>query len=134
MDSKVWGNKGWFFLHSITFNYPNQPTNVDKQNIKMFFHSMAKILPCSKCQTHFQQFIQQNPIESHYSDRLSLIKWLIDAHNNVNRILNKRVLSYEEAIQSIQNKHKRKSCVIPFLFTGIISITLYFMYKRLVQK
>jgi hypothetical protein len=32
MLTKVWGPCMWFFLHTISFNYPTEPTKLDKEN------------------------------------------------------------------------------------------------------
>ena len=37
MDPKVWGPNAWIFLHSITMNYPKNPTNEDKEKYRTFF-------------------------------------------------------------------------------------------------
>ena len=36
MDPEIWGPSAWIFLHTITLNYPNNPTIYDKQNYKNF--------------------------------------------------------------------------------------------------
>ena len=37
MNPKIWGPGGWLFLHSITLNYPENPTENDKMYHKNFF-------------------------------------------------------------------------------------------------
>ena len=37
MDPEIWGPSTWIFLHTITLNYPNNPTIYDKQNYKNFY-------------------------------------------------------------------------------------------------
>ena len=34
MDPKIWGPPGWLFLHTLTFNYPNNPTKEEKETTK----------------------------------------------------------------------------------------------------
>ena len=46
MESKIWGPPTWFFLHSITFNYPNNPTYKEKMKTFDFFNNLQYILPC----------------------------------------------------------------------------------------
>ena len=37
MNPKIWGPHAWIFLHSITLNYPENPTpELKKNNIKDF--------------------------------------------------------------------------------------------------
>ena len=37
MLTSVWGPGLWFFLHTISFNYPNKPTAEQKNTIKTLF-------------------------------------------------------------------------------------------------
>ena len=32
MLTTVWGPSLWHYLHTMSFNYPNQPTKKDKEN------------------------------------------------------------------------------------------------------
>ena len=43
MNVSKWGPGGWIFLHSITFNYPLEPTDLDKNNYKIYFNSLKNI-------------------------------------------------------------------------------------------
>ena len=49
MQVNKWGPGGWAFMHTITFNYPLNPTDDDKQHYKNFFQSLKYILPCNYC-------------------------------------------------------------------------------------
>ena len=37
MKKNFWGPSGWLFLHSVTFQYPDNPSDEDKYNYKVFF-------------------------------------------------------------------------------------------------
>ena len=37
MEPKVWGPGAWLFLHSITMNYPENPSETEKMYYKNFF-------------------------------------------------------------------------------------------------
>ena len=37
MNVNKWGPGGWDFLHSITFNYPLEPNDLDKKIYSDFF-------------------------------------------------------------------------------------------------
>ena len=65
MDPEIWGPHAWQFLHSITLSYPDNPTLEDKNNHAQFFNSLKDILPCQKCQDHFTQNLQENPVENY---------------------------------------------------------------------
>ena len=32
MNPNIWGESAWLFLHTITLNYPENPTFLDKHN------------------------------------------------------------------------------------------------------
>ena len=96
MHPKVWGPPTWIFLHSVTFNYPDNPTDIDKEIHRSFFHSLENILPCQKCRNHYKKNIQNYPIK--LNSRKELIQWLIDVHNMINKENGKPILSYDDVI------------------------------------
>ena len=53
MNPKIWGPSAWLFLHTVTFNYPNNPTEEDKRNYLTFFNSLKHIIPCPLCKEHY---------------------------------------------------------------------------------
>lgn len=96
MDPFGWGSHAWTFMHSITFNYPQNPTQKDKERTHNFFHSLKYILPCADCRKHYKKTIEQDmPIEPHLESRETLSKWLVDFHNNVNERLGKPKQPYD---------------------------------------
>ena len=54
MNVNKWGPGGWDFLHSITFNYPLNPTDSDKKYYSDFFKSIGNMLPCKYCRMNFK--------------------------------------------------------------------------------
>jgi len=101
MDPKWWGPHCWFFIHSVTLGYPDNPTEVDKQNFKQFFESIGKVLPCNKCRNNYKQHLTKLPLDdSTLSSRDKLVRWLIDVHNEVNIATQKSPVSYETAIET----------------------------------
>ena len=126
-----WGPHGWIFLHSITFNYPKNPTNNDKMKYKNFFESIGDILPCEKCSINYKEHIRNHPINNHLNTKSQLIKWLIDIHNMTNQELNKPILSYEEVMYEYRSKIDNKSiyskCIYILVFI-VFCCLIYFAY------
>ncbi len=133
MEPKIWGPSAWIFLHSVTLNYPNNPTPQDKEDYRIFFDSLQHILPCPTCKEHYAKNIRSNPIN--LKDRTSLINWLIDIHNQVNIYNSKPKLSYQEVYDIYDklynqnnvlnlNDNKIKICIVVLILT-IIGIFLY---------
>jgi succinylglutamate desuccinylase len=90
-----WGPPLWKEMHNRTIDYPRNPSPRDKQEIATYFRNINDRLPCDKCKQHYQNQLNQRAIP--VNNRDDLIHWLIDIHNEVNRMNGKRVLSYREA-------------------------------------
>lgn len=95
MGPDEWGPPLWKEMHQRTIDYPRNPTPRDKLEITAYFRNIVDRLPCEKCKQHYQSQLNQRPIP--VNNRDDLIHWLIDIHNEVNKMNGKRVLSYREA-------------------------------------
>ena len=84
MLPEVWGPGGWIFLHTITMNYPNNPTEDQKFYYKQLFENLRYTLPCEKCANHYAENLKKYPLDQALKSKEKLIKWLIDIHNEVN--------------------------------------------------
>lgn len=101
MEPNIWGPPAWKFLHTITFQYPESPTDLDKQKYYTFFNSLKNVLPCPNCKEHYSENFEN--ISIRLESREDLIEWLIDIHNEVNKKNNKRIYTYKE-VYDIYNK------------------------------
>ena len=92
MDPNIWGPSGWFFLHAVTFYYPNKPTNIQKEDAIHFFESLRNLLPCEVCKNNYEKHLEEHPIRENVGNRNELIQWLVDVHNAVNIETGKPIL------------------------------------------
>jgi len=124
MDPKIWGPHAWFFLHAVTLAYPNNPTYEEKENMLNFFNNLGNILPCDKCKIHFYTNIKKYKLtDDILSSKKSLVKWLIDIHNEVNKMTNKKVVSYDDAINNytnISSNNSNKKIIIMVIIVIIV--------------
>lgn len=130
MDPKIWGPHAWFFLHSITLAYPDNPSMYEKEDIKAFFNTLNKVLPCEVCREHFASHISQNPLtESVLQSKKTLINWLINIHNEVNKMQNKPQMTYDDVI-ALYHGHYSPSYILikVIVICLIVSITLITLY------
>lgn len=97
-----WGPKLWEFLHCLTFDYPLQPTEEDKQHYREFFQSLQYVLPCIYCRRNYVRNMNEIPIR--LDNRNELVFWLIDLHNEVNGKEGKRSHSYDEVIKMYETR------------------------------
>ena len=106
MNPDIWGPHAWFFLHSITINYPDNPSPEVKDAMKKLINSLVLLLPCAHCQENYTQHLIKYPLtEEILSSRKLLFRWMIDIHNEVNKIHGKKIYSYDEAMKSIKKSY-----------------------------
>ena len=135
MKNSQWGPSAWLFLHSVSFQYPENPTDQEKNNYKIFFESLQNILPCPNCREHYQKNLKENPMN--LESRESLIKWVIDLHNAVNKKNSKKEYSYDEVNDLYQSKYnysiKENESVesnMKFVLILILMILLIFYFLK----
>lgn len=134
MRPDIWGPSAWFFLHCISVEYPNNPTNDDKQNMSTFIYSLGNVLPCEKCRNNYKLHLQENPLtDKALGSNEGMTQWFIDLHNAVNKSTNKKVLTINEAFTDLsQNINKRKNnsmtvinIVIIIIIVAVILVGAY---------
>ena len=108
MDTTVWGPPFWFTLHTISLNYPDNPTYIIRQQHLLFFESLKSILPCSICRNHYKDFLQKQPISPYLDNKKSLKRWVLDCHNNVNKLNNKKIWTIKEMENYYDNAYNNK--------------------------
>ena len=126
---KIWGPHGWKFMHYVSLGYPSNPTEEDKRNYKNFYTSLQHILPCAKCANNYSHNLKKYPIDNHLGSRDTLVRWVIDIHNQVNNELNKKEYTYEEAL-SLYTEEPNVFGDYCFKLIVLI-IILYFLYQVL---
>ena len=138
MDPEIWGPNAWLFLHTITFNYPKNPTIIDRNNYYDFFNSLQNVLPCEKCQEHYKLNLQKFPIQ--LQSRRHLVQWLINMHNAVNIQNGKEVWTYDgvyEKYSSLYGGGGKTGFSLPnmdtyiiFILFIVIIIVVYLYYTK----
>lgn len=128
INPKLWGSSGWKFIHYTALGYPDQPTEKDKENYKLFFYNLQNTLPCLKCSINFGKNINELPIDNSLDTRNNLFKWTVDIHNMVNNELGKDNLSYEEALIKYKNKESTYNIKNICIFITLILLILFIIY------
>ena len=49
MMTSVWGPATWLMLHTMSFNYPIEPSEDQKKYYYKFFKNLQNVLPCRYC-------------------------------------------------------------------------------------
>ena len=107
MDTTIWGPKLWFFLHTMSFEYPDNPNKEIIDAHKEFLNSLSVVLPCKLCRNHYKIFLKNNPLDEGLKNKESLINWVLECHNNVNKLNNKPEWTYDMLIDKYTNIYKK---------------------------
>ena len=81
------GKSTWGLLHTIAANYPDQPTEQQKKDVKGLFSILSRLYPCEFCARDFRKEIKETPVEAGNQEQFS--QWLCRLHNKVNIKLGK---------------------------------------------
>jgi hypothetical protein len=100
LPTSQWGPSMWNSIHSCCFAFPDNPSPEEKYQAYNFFNSLPGILPCRKCRSHCAENLEKLP--PNLRSRNTLSHWSVDFHNEVNKMLGKPTVPYEE----IEPKYK----------------------------
>ena len=111
MMTYVWGPPQWFYLHTMSFNYPVRPTAEQKRHYRAYVESLQHTLPCGACRTNLARTLRKEHrlTASALKNRDSFSRWVYELHEHVNRMLGKpSSLTYEEVRERFE--HFRARC------------------------
>ncbi len=110
MLTTVWGPSLWHFLHTMSFNYPMEPTRLQKKQYRDFVLSLEHILPCKYCRINLTKNFVSVPLR--YSDmknRETFSKYIYRLHEHINQMLHKKSgLTYDDVKERYE--HFRARC------------------------
>lgn len=110
MLTSVWGPAAWHLLHTISFNYPINPTEENKKYYKNFIESLVNVLPCKYCRINLKNNLKAHPIRPcHMKNRETFSRYIYTLHEIINKMLGKKSgLSYCEVRERYE--HFRSRC------------------------
>jgi hypothetical protein len=90
MLTAVWGPPMWHYLHTMSFNFPVNPTEEEKHDYMNFVLSLQKVLPCKYCRMNLGTNLKQLPLTMNtMKDRDSFSRYVYGLHELVNKMLHK---------------------------------------------
>lgn len=118
MLTTVWGPSQWHFLHTMSFNYPVNPTKEDKQNYRNYILNLRNVLPCKYCRQNLTNNLKINPITmKDMKTRESFSRYVYNLHEMVNKMLGKKSgLSYCDVRERYEHFRARCTDEKPKLF------------------
>jgi len=118
MLTTVWGPAQWHFLHTMSFNYPVDPTPEDKKNYRNYVLSLQNVLPCKYCRMNLKTNFKQMPLRmSDMKNRETFSRYIYNLHELVNKMLKKQSgLSYCDVRERYEHFRSRCTDEKPKLF------------------
>lgn len=129
-NPKLWGPEGWHFIHYVALNYPERPTQKDKNNYLKFLNSLTETLPCPGCAYNFAEKLKNHPPP--LDNRIKFFEWTVDMHNQVNVSNGKPKITYEKALKDLSKKRDNQIIKESFIISASIYILLLnlFLIKK----
>lgn len=131
----IWGPVQWESMHNITFNYPHNPTEKQKEDYQIYFMSLCNVLPCCKCREHYTENINKGELKltkKHLKNRDTLTLWLYNFHKSVcerlgfkydityemmcdkyNSFISSKPVNEMGKVEAYRNMYNQHACVIP---------------------
>ncbi len=103
--TNIWGPAQWQSLHNITFNYPHNPTEDDKEKYYNYFMALGDVLPCCTCRDNYINHLKEGDTKITYEvfkNRNTLTRWLYNLHKKVCDILG---FEYDITYEMMCKKH-----------------------------
>ena len=118
MLTSVWGPGLWHYLHVISFNYPNNPSNKIKKKYKEFLLNLQYTLPCKYCRINLKNNFKKYPLKnSIFKNRNNFSRYIYNLHELINKMLNKKSnLTYCEVRENYEHFRSRCTEEKPQLF------------------
>lgn len=109
MQTAIFGPPFWFTIHLVSFNYPVNPANCDKERYKKWLQATGRILPCRYCRDNFEQNfsdtirsmqklygIEECDKDFYLDNRDMFSRFCYHLHDTVNQMLQKQTpMSFE---------------------------------------
>ena len=110
MLTSVWGPSLWHYLHIMSFNYPVNPTQEQKEKHREFILNLQYTLPCRYCRENLKKNLKQLPLScSVLKNRDNFSRWVYKLHELINKMLGKKSgLSYKQVRERYE--HFRARC------------------------
>lgn len=110
MLTTVWGPSLWHVLHTMSFNYPVNPSKDQKIHFREFLLNLVHVLPCKYCRDNLVKNFKVLPLKmSDMENRNTFSRYVYALHEAVNKMLNKKsTLTYCDVRERYE--HFRARC------------------------
>lgn len=90
MVTRIWGPPLWFYLHTMSFNFPVNPTSKQKKEYYNFIKSLEGVLPCGACRKNLKKNLKKANFGMNvFKTRDTFSRFIYNLHNIINEMLHK---------------------------------------------
>jgi hypothetical protein len=141
LDPNIWGPHYWFFLHTISLNYPLRPNAIIKKKYYEFIQNFHMFIPVEKMSSNFSKLIKEYPVTPYLDSRDTFIRWVHFIHNKINYKLEKDNVSLEKFYIDYYDKYKTidikikdyfniKGKILYLSVLIFLIISIFYLYNR----
>ena len=146
MLPNIWGPSLWVYLHLISINYPDNPSNKDISNHRQLLKYLGLTLPCDICKNHYFKYMTQERVKNGLLSKKNFIELIWSLHNEVNKNTDKPKMDFNKFLEEYdkiiklgkddhfnifkfrENKSKSKFILVSLFIIMIIIVILNFYY------
>uniref|UniRef100_A0A8C9GIE4 Sulfhydryl oxidase n=1 Tax=Piliocolobus tephrosceles TaxID=591936 RepID=A0A8C9GIE4_9PRIM len=88
------GRASWLILHTIAANYPNKPTEEEKQKYTSFFYAFSNLYPCHICKLDLLYTLKKHKFNC--NNKIEFSKFIYNLHNKVNSDIVMTIIRLDE--------------------------------------
>ena len=141
LDPKIWGPHYWFFLHTVSLNYPLYPNDISKKKYYDFIENFPLFIPVPDIAKSFSQILDEFPVTPYLDSRESFIKWIHFIHNKVNINLNLPEVTLDDSLKKYYELYRddkllvnneiisKKKLLYILILISLFSLSI-FIYKK----
>jgi hypothetical protein len=109
MVTKIWGPPMWHYLHTMSFNYPVNPTPEEKKHYRDFIINLQYVLPCKYCRMNLTNNFKKKPLQMcDMASRETFSRYIYELHETINKMLGKKShLTYCQVRDRYENFRSR---------------------------
>lgn len=100
------GRNIWDTMILVALGYPDNASNEDMNRYRLYYYFQGNVLPCPKCAFNFNLHLLKYPLDNNvFESRQSLLKWIKDLKNEVNKNIGKDEITDEAFSDYINNMY-----------------------------
>ena len=142
LNPEIWGPHYWFFLHTITLNYPHYPNDVTRKKYYEFINNIPLFIPVESIATEFTKLLDEYPISSYLDSRDEFVRWMHFIHNKINEKLEQPKIPIHifystyydhykpKAILKIEDNKWKQKVVYTMVIISLVGCGVYFGSKK----